>query len=519
MHTTNQVREPNIKTARTCPSAHDESVSMSNKQNYQNLELWHQRMGHVAPKTLQCTRQVVAGIPPLPSGTPFFSCPFCDMAKLTKSSGRKQAERENFQIGTAFHMDLGFVSGPKNLQQVTTDGATPQQTIKTDRTGHVAYLLIIDAATKYIWAFLLKEKAPPLNLIDQFLSRHGQAMTHRLITTNPSGLLHCSNTFQSLVKARGYNTATRNIIPDMDPTGLEQPRYTVRTDNGGELAGSTKFGATIARHGYVLETTAPDASSMNGLAERPHRTIKERIRCLLYTAGLGPEFWGDALLHVVWLYNRTCHSSIEQTPYQAYTKRIPTLDHLLTFRCRLTPKKARNRTSALDPNSYSGIFLGYKGTTDNLCYWDIHAQQERHAKHLTHDELQYGANPNDRNPASQHLIEVMTGTPHTEHNTSSMLELTNKNIIDSGPKPLIVDTESIMEIIQGTPLPHNKTTPIPQTAAAAKVRASYHPLTREELITSLQTLDVTLNIFEPVTSETIPLQGAHPTLGLEVEEP
>jgi hypothetical protein len=48
-------------------------------------------------------------------------------------------------------MDLGFRRGPKNLQEVL------QGTVLKSHDGFSSYLLIIDAATRYIWVFLLKK--------------------------------------------------------------------------------------------------------------------------------------------------------------------------------------------------------------------------------------------------------------------------------------------------------------------------------------------------------------------------
>ena len=104
------------------------------------------------------------------------------------------------------------------------------------------------------------------------------------------------------------------------------------------------------------------------MAERPNRTLKELTRCLLYTAGLGTEFWDDALAHAVWLYNRTYHSAIDMTPYQAYTHRTPTLDGLLTFGCKITPQKTGKRCYALDSHHFNRIFLGYHSTMDHIKY-------------------------------------------------------------------------------------------------------------------------------------------------------
>jgi hypothetical protein len=200
-----------------------------------------------------------------------------------------------------------------------------------------------------------------------------------LISTHPNGLLHKSSSFKQVCEKYGYHHASHELLDsplhELQTMGLEQPRFYVCTDNGNELAGSEAFRHVVDKHQYILETTAPDSSGQNGLVERPHRTLKERVRCLLYTAGLGVEFWSDALLHAVWLYNRTYHQAIEKTPYQAWTGRIPCLDRLLTFGAKITARRAKARTTATDPNSFQGIFLGYRSTMDIIVYWDTKAQR------------------------------------------------------------------------------------------------------------------------------------------------
>jgi hypothetical protein len=297
-------------------------------------------------------------------------------------------------------------------------------------------------------------------------------------------------------------------------------KYIVRTDNGGELAGSKKFNAIVAEHRYIPEPTPPGTSSMNGLAERPNRTVKERVRCILYTAGLGSEFWSDALIHVVWLYNRTIHRSLDKTPYEAYTAKRPLLDNLLTFGCRLTPKKAGPRTTALDPHHFDGIFLGYKATTNNIKYWDVNQQRERHAHHMAKDELQYGTAPEKRSPAAKHLIEVITGVEHQDASTHCMKEQPQQGQIyidvpnDNEPNKEVVklNDESELDALARSLINES---PLPYTASAAKVQL-YQP--EADLIRDLQQFDVTLNMFEPSVSESIQLHGSHPTFGLTTEQ-
>ena len=56
------------------------------------------------------------------------------------------------------------------------------------------------------------------------------------------------------------------------------------------------------------------------------------------------------------------------SPYEAYTKKKPTVDGLLTFGSRIVAKKAKQRNNAAYPNAYDGVFLGYRATMDNIVY-------------------------------------------------------------------------------------------------------------------------------------------------------
>jgi hypothetical protein len=201
-------------------------------------------------------------------------------------------------------------------------------------------------------------------------------------------------------------------------------------------------------------------------------------------------------------YNCTFHSSLDITPYQAYTKQRPTLDGLLTFGLRITPKKSTQRGTALDPDALDGIFLGYRATMDNILHWDTHAHRVRTAKHTAHDELQYGDAPEAQSPASKHLLETITGPPHAEERTGVLLE-TSKPTLDMIHEILPPINEQLIA-----------DSPLPETAAATKFTRP-NP---SEPIQQLEMLDVTLNIFEPAVMETLQLRGTHETLGLVTKQ-
>jgi hypothetical protein len=160
--------------------------------------------------------------------------------------------------------------------------------------------------------------------------------------------------------------------------------------------------------GYEVNSTAADSSQQNGMVKRPHRTLKERMKYMMYSARLWIEFWTDALLHATWLYNRTYHSTIKMAPLQAFSGQIPALDSLITFGAKITAKKPVTRPTTLNPWAYNGIFLGYQNTMYNIKYWDISTGSIKTAKQDSKDEIQYGDNPRNRSPASKHLMEVFT---------------------------------------------------------------------------------------------------------------
>ena len=339
----------------------------------QDIELWHQRMRHISPRTLQKTQHCTTGIPPITKTMTLFKCPFCEKAKMFKRSGL-QKQQDACIPGQVFHMDLSYVSGPSNLDDILTYNAPPEPSLKRSRDGYIGFLTIIDVASRYIWTHSVKSKDPPLDYIDRFLKKHG------IQTTDPNKALKVTMTKNGyLAKSRAFKSTVGQSDFEVHPTDCnfintlmpDQVDAYIQTDGGGELSHSHAFRTTVDHHGYDVTTTAADAPHQNGIVEQPHRTLKERIRCMLYAARLGVEYWADALQQATWLYNRTYHSAIDMTPLQAYSGQVPSIDSRITFGTKITAKKSGQRPNILNPWTYDGIFLGYQNTMHNIRYWDV----------------------------------------------------------------------------------------------------------------------------------------------------
>ena len=201
-------------------------------------------------------------------GNSFWKCPSCMSCKSTKSYHIRDkpttkkitmndllatTEYEDIHLpnvlpGQHFHFDFGFVRS-KTFQWKDKDGRT-----QTSIDGKNAYLLAIDRKTWYMWVYISSSKQPPVEFCEQLLNKFKASTTHR----------------------------------------------TVRCDQG-ELATSKAFNEMLTKAGFILEVTGSNSSKQNGIAERPHQTLAQMIRCMLYSAGLGPEYWSYALLHAVYI--------------------------------------------------------------------------------------------------------------------------------------------------------------------------------------------------------------------------
>ena len=71
-------------------------------------------------------------------------------------------------------------------------------------------------------------------------------------------------------------------------TGIKIKRF--RTDNGLEFY-SEPFNDFCKENGIARHKIVAGTPQQNGLAERFNRTILERVRCMLLSAGLPKIFW------------------------------------------------------------------------------------------------------------------------------------------------------------------------------------------------------------------------------------
>ncbi len=138
--------------------------------------------------------------------------------------------------------------------------------------GYLAYLIIVDECSRYVWVFLRKSKESPVNLVKAFLAIHGS-----------------------------------------------QVGGAIRTNQGGELARRTSFRTDVYKATkYAVEPTGADSASQNGGAKKWNHTLMVTTGALLYGAGLPARYWSAMLLHAACLHNRQVHAIMNMTPFKGW---------------------------------------------------------------------------------------------------------------------------------------------------------------------------------------------------------
>lgn len=158
----------------------------------------------------------------------------------------------------------------------------------------------------------------------------------------------------------------------------------LRTDNGGEYK-SDPFMKACEDSGIVRHFTVRHTPQQNGVAERMNRTLLEKVRCMLSNAGLGKQFWAEAVVYASHLINRLPCSAIDgKTPLEKWFGKPATdYDSIHVFGCT---SYYHVKESKLDPRAKKAIFMGIASGVKGYRLWCLETKKTIISRDVTFDE-------------------------------------------------------------------------------------------------------------------------------------
>jgi transposase InsO family protein len=110
----------------------------------------------------------------------------------------------------------------------------------------------------------------------------------------------------------------------------------VRSDHGGEYYGRhTPYGQVprpfarfLHENGIVAQYSTPGEPQQNGVAERRYRTRMDMVRSMMSYSTLPLSLWMEAMKIAIHILNRVPSKLVPKTPYELWTGKVPSLNHL-----------------------------------------------------------------------------------------------------------------------------------------------------------------------------------------------
>ncbi|RDX78231.1 hypothetical protein CR513_41517, partial [Mucuna pruriens] len=114
----------------------------------------------------------------------------------------------------------------------------------------------------------------------------------------------------------------------------------------------------------------PGKSSMNSVAERRNRTLKNMVRSMISHSSLLESLWGEALKTAAHILNRVPTKVVNKTPYELWTGKKPSINHLHIWCCLAEARPYRPHERKLDSRIVSNYFVGYAECSRGYKFYD-----------------------------------------------------------------------------------------------------------------------------------------------------
>ena len=211
--------------------------------------------------------------------------------------------------------------------------------------GFTSILSAICLVTRYTFTFPTRHKRPPLSTISWFIRT---------------------------LRRQGYKALY------------------IQTDEGGKLGQSSDFLHLLSELECIYLGTGRSGSSLNGIIERPNRTLANSVRAKLLNAGLPDKFWCFAAEDANFKLRRMLHTAINKTPYQAWTGKIPEFSDMKIWGSQVYVVDTDVTRTKLANRTYVGLFMKFSSSTKIIVYYNPQTNKFGRTSHAYFDEMHVG---------------------------------------------------------------------------------------------------------------------------------
>lgn len=138
--------------------------------------------------------------------------------------------------------------------------------------------------------------------------------------------------------------------------------------------------------------SAPFTPAQNGIIERENRTLMNGVRSMLIHKNAPDILWGEALLTIVYVLNRSVNSiTIDKTPFELYIGRKPKVGHVKVFGCisnvKTQIKKRSGYQKKYEHRASKSIFVGYEDYDYTYRVYNLQSKKIIISRDVIYDEL------------------------------------------------------------------------------------------------------------------------------------
>ena len=158
----------------------------------------------------------------------------------------------------------------------------------------------------------------------------------------------------------------------------------LRSDNGIEYR-NDQFSIFCKKEGISRHFTVRDTPQQNGEAERMNQTLLEKVRCMLSNAGLGKQFWVEAVMYASHLINRLPSIALNgKTPLEVWSGKLA--NDYDTLRVFGSTAYYHVKESKLDPRAKKALFMGVTLGVKGYRLWCLFSKKIISSRDVTFDE-------------------------------------------------------------------------------------------------------------------------------------